>query len=65
MHVINFLGMCTKRQSEGTQAWVSVAIRLRPCLVPKTKIFHPSHRMFRHIHKVLIVEKKQIPQFVC
>ena len=31
---------------------------LRPCLVPKTKIFTLSNRMFRHMHGVLNVRKK-------
>ena len=31
----------------------------RPCLVPKIKFFHPSHRIFRHIHGVLDIDKNK------
>jgi len=30
----------------------------RPCLVPHPKKFHISYRMFRHIHRVLNIDKK-------
>ena len=33
-------------------------VSLRPCLVPHLKIFHPSHRIFRHMHGTLNVDKK-------
>jgi len=38
---------------------------LRPCLVPHQKIFHPSHRIFGHMHGILNVDKKNklITQF--
>ena len=31
---------------------------LRPCLVPHQKNFHPSHRIFGHMHGTLNVDKK-------
>jgi hypothetical protein len=38
--------------------------KLRLCLVPLPKSFHPSHRMFGHMHGALNVdEKKLIVQF--
>jgi hypothetical protein len=42
-------------------------ILLRHCLVHKTKFFHPSHRMFGHMYRVLNVDKikKPITQFAC
>jgi len=32
--------------------------KIRPCLVLHPKIFHPSHRIFRHMHGTLNVDKK-------
>jgi len=31
---------------------------LRPCLVPHPKFFHPSHRIFTHMHETLNVHKR-------
>jgi hypothetical protein len=31
---------------------------MRACLVPTQKLFTPSHRMFRHMHEALNVDKK-------
>ena len=42
----------------GTYQLRSIIYLLRSCLVPKTKTFHPSHRMFGHMYGVLNVEKK-------
>ena len=38
---------------------------LRPCLVPHLKFFHPSHRIFGHMHRTLNIHKKNklITQF--
>jgi len=38
---------------------------LRPCLVSYPKFFHPSHRIFGHMHGTLNVHKKNklITQF--
>ena len=30
----------------------------QPCLVPHPKFFHPSHRIFGHMHRTLNVDKK-------
>jgi len=32
--------------------------RPRPCLVSYSKFFHRSHRIFRHMHRILNVDKK-------
>jgi hypothetical protein len=38
---------------------------LRPCLVPKSKTFHPSIKMFRNMYRVLNVDKKKNNYTVC
>jgi len=30
----------------------------RPCLVLHQKFFHPSHRIFEHMHETLNIDKK-------
>ena len=40
-------------------------VKLKPCLIPKTKIFMLSHRIFGHMYRVLNVGKKPITRIAC
>ena len=39
--------------------WINVAIRLRPCLVPKIFQDSPSHRILRHMHEALNIDENK------
>ena len=40
-------------------------VLLRPCLVITQNFFIMSHRIFRHMYKVLNIEKKIVTQIAC
>ena len=57
--IINYIPVQGKREREKKDH------SLRPCLVPRPTFFHPSHRIFGHMHGILNVYKKNklITQF--